>query len=151
MTGRKNWEIIIVAAVVFFMTISNKVEASEERSKTIPILETVWVEEDVHQGNRMGLPQASVGGGKTVSFLDNSGSMFYVSDGTTVSFSVNLNTSAFVQMGYINSSGSKTRTYSGTGSSHSTSFTIKNTGYYRFYITNQSSGMIRVTGGTISF
>lgn len=77
--------------------------------------------------------------------------LFRVPGGTTVNFSVNLNTSASVQMGYINSSGSKTRTYSGTGSSHSTSFTIKNTGYYRFYITNQSSGMIRVTGGTISF
>lgn len=99
----------------------------------------------------MGLPQTSVGGGKTVSFLDSSGSMFYVSGGTTVSFSVNLNASASVQMGYINSSGSRTSTYSGNGSSHNTSFTIPVTGYYRFYVTNQSSNTIQITGGTISF
>ena len=94
MSDKKQWKMVIVAAVVFFMIISNKVEASEERARTIPILETVWVEEDLPQGNRMGLPQTSVGGGKTVSFLDSSGSMFYVSGGTTVSFSVNLNASA---------------------------------------------------------
>lgn len=151
MSDKKQWKMIIVAAVVFFMTISNKVEASEERARTIPILETVWVEEDVYQGNRMGLPQTSVGGGKTVSFLDSSGSMFYVSGGTTVSFSVNLNASASVQMGYINSNGSRTGTYSGNGSSHNTSFTIPVTGYYRFYVTNQSSNTIQITGGTISF
>ena len=151
MSDKKQWKMVIVAAVVFFMTISNKAEASEERARTIPILETVWVEEDMHQGNRMGLPQTSVGGGKTVSFLDSSGSMFYVSGDTTVSFSVNLNASASVQMGYINSSGSRTSTYSGNGSSHNTSFTIPVTGYYRFYVTNQSSNTIQITGGTISF
>ena len=69
MSDKKQWKMIIVAAVVFFMTISNKVEASEERARTIPILETVWVEEDVYQGNRMGLPQTSVGGGKTVKYM----------------------------------------------------------------------------------
>lgn len=62
-----------------------------------------------------------------------------------------LSTSGSVQMGYINNSGTKTGTYSGTGSSHSTSFTISTTGYYRFYVTNQSSSTLQITGGTISF
>lgn len=43
MSDKKQWKMVIVAAVVFFMIISNKVEASEERARTIPILETVWV------------------------------------------------------------------------------------------------------------
>ena len=77
--------------------------------------------------------------------------MFYVLGGTTVNFTVKLSTSGSVQMGYINNSGIKTRTYSGIGSSHSTSFTIPFTGYYRFYVTNQSSGTLQITGGTISF
>lgn len=77
--------------------------------------------------------------------------MFYVLGRTTVNFTVKLSTSGSVQMGYINNSGIKTRTYSGIGSSHSTSFTILFTGYYRFYVTNQSSGTLQITGGTISF
>lgn len=151
MANKNSWKMVVVAALVFFMSIFNKVEAAEKNLKTVPILELVWMGEDPVQDSRMGLPQTSIGNGKTVSFLDSSGSMFYVSGGKTVNFSVNLNTSASVQMGYINSNGSKIRTYSGIGSSHSTSFTIKNTGYYRFYITNKSSDTIRVTGGTISF
>lgn len=79
------------------------------------------------------------------------GGMFYVLGRTTVNFTVKLSTSGSVQMGYINNSGIKTRTYSGIGSSHSTSFTIPFTGYYRFYVTNQSSGTLQITGGTISF
>ena len=133
------------------MAMPNRVEASEENSYIIPILETVWVEENEQQGSRMGVPQASIGSGKTVSFLDSSGSMFYVLGGTTVNFTVKLSTSGSVQMGYINNSGTKTGTYSGTGSSHSTSFTISTTGYYRFYVTNQSSSTLQITGGTISF
>ena len=39
-------------------------------------------------------------------------------------------------MGYKNSKGVKTKTYSGTGKSHSTTFTIGSTGYYKFYITH---------------
>lgn len=101
--------------------------------------------------SRMGLPQTSIKSGSTVSFLDSNGTMFYVSGGTTVTFHVNTSTSASVQMGYINNAGSKTRTYSGTGKSHSTTFKIANTGYYRFYLTNLSSGTITVTSGTISF
>lgn len=151
MEGKKNWKILVWVAMVLCMAMPNRVEASEENSYIIPILETVWVEENEQQGSRMGVPQASIGSGKTVSFLDSSGSMFYVLDGTTVNFTVKLSTSGSVQMGYINNSGTKTGTYSGTGSSHSTSFTISTTGYYRFYVTNQSSSTLQITGGTISF
>lgn len=101
--------------------------------------------------SRMGLPQTTVASGKTVSFLDSNGTMFYVSGGTTVTFRININKSASVQMGYINSSDSKTKTYSGTGTSHTTTFTISRTGYYRFYVTNSSAASITVTGGSISF
>ena len=151
MEGKKNWKILVWVAMVLCMAMPNRVEASEENSYIIPILETVWVEENEQQGSRMGVPQASIGSGKTVSFLDSSGSMFYVLGGTTVNFTVKLRTSGSVQMGYINNSGTKTGTYSGTGSSHSTSFTISTTGYYRFYVTNQSSSTLQITGGTISF
>ena len=151
MEGKKNWKILVWVAMVLCMAMPNRVEASEENSYIIPILETVWVEENEQQGSRMGVPQASIGSGKTVSFLDSSGSMFYVLGGTTVNFTVKLSTSGSVQMGYINNSGIKTGTYSGTGSSHSTSFTISTTGYYRFYVTNQSSSTLQITGGTISF
>ena len=151
MEGKKNWKILVWVAMVLCMAMPNRVEASEENSYIIPILETVWVEENEQQGSRMGVPQASIGSGKTVSFLDSSGSMFYVLGGTTVNFTVKLSTSGSVQMGYINNSGTKTGTYSGTGSSHSTLFTISTTGYYRFYVTNQSSSTLQITGGTISF
>ena len=151
MEGKKNWKILVWVAMVLCMAMPNRVEASEENSYIIRILETVWVEENEQQGSRMGVPQASIGSGKTVSFLDSSGSMFYVLGGTTVNFTVKLSTSGSVQMGYINNSGTKTGTYSGTGSSRSTSFTISTTGYYRFYVTNQSSSTLQITGGTISF
>lgn len=151
MEGKKNWKILVWVAMVLCMAMPNRVEASEENSYIIPILETVWVEENEQQGSRMGVPQASIGSGKAVSFLDSSGSMFYVLGGTTVNFTVKLSTSGSVQMGYINNSGTKTGTYSGTGSSHSTSFTISTTGYYRFYVTNQSSSTLQITGGTIRF
>lgn len=151
MVQKENLRMVIVAALVFCMMMPNKVKAAEGGSKTVQILETVYIEENAPQMGRMGLPQASIGSGKTISFLDNNASMFYVAGGTTVSFSIKLNASASVQMGYINNSNIKTKTYSGTGSSHSTSFTIPNTGYYRFYVTNQSSNTVQVTGGTISF
>lgn len=122
-----------------------------EQKEIIPTLKTVPIKEDESQGARMGLPQGDIESGKTVSFMDSDGSMFYVAGGTKVSFSVELDRSASVQMGYINSNNAKTQTYSGTGSSHNTSFNISSTGYYRFYITNTSSSTIQVTGGSISF
>lgn len=101
--------------------------------------------------DRMGLQQISIESGDTVSFYDSNGSMFYVSGGTIVTFRVNLNTSSSVKMGYINQAGSRTQKYSGSGTSHKTSFTIPSTGYYRFYVTNSGSKTIKVTGGEISF
>ena len=59
--------------------------------------------------DRMGLQQISIESGKTVSFYDSNGSMFYVSGGTTVTFRVNLNVSSSVKMGYINQNGSRTQ------------------------------------------
>lgn len=100
---------------------------------------------------RMGLQQTSIEAGKTVSFYDSTATMFYVVGGTKVTFRVNLNTSASVNMGYINQNGTWTQKYTGNGSSHNTSFTIPTTGYYRFYVTNSSSKTIKVTGGEIYF
>lgn len=119
--------------------------------KVIQISEMVIVKEEVDLTERMGLPQASIASGKTISFLDHDGSMFYIVGGTTVNFGVELDVSATVKMGYINNNDSKTQTYSGAGSSHYTEFKIANTGYYRFYVTNTSSNAVKVTGGTISF
>ena len=101
--------------------------------------------------SRMGIPSTSIGSGKTVNFIDNDGLAFYVPAGARVNFKVNLKSSASVELGYVRSSGSKVKTYSGTGKSHTTSFTISTTGYYKFYITNKSSGTITVTGGSLTF
>lgn len=148
---KKRWKIAIIVVWAACVVMSNTVAAANGVSRTIQILETVQIEESVFPKGRMALPQAGIESGKTVSFLDSDGSMFYVVGGTTINFSVDLNVSASVQMGYIGSNGSKIQIYSGTGSSHSTSFKISNTGYYRFYVSNLSSSIIQVTGGTISF
>lgn len=65
--------------------------------------------------------------------------------------SISLKTSGNVEMGYKNSNGVRTKKYSGSGKSHSTTFTIGSTGYYKFYITNKSSGTITITGGSLNF
>lgn len=121
------------------------------KSKTNPIIETISVRENTSPEERMGLPHVNIESGKTVAFLDSNGSMFYVVSGTIVVFSIELDISASVDMGYISSKDTWTRTYSGTSISHNTSFMISNTGYYRFYITNTSSKNIQVSGGAISF
>ena len=73
MEGKKNWRILVGVAMILCMAMPNRVEASEENSHMIPILETVWVEENGEQGSRMGVPQTSTGSGKTILFLDSSG------------------------------------------------------------------------------
>ena len=69
--------------------------------RTIQISELVIVKEDVFPIERIGLPQANIAGGKTVSFLDRDGSMFYIVGGTTVSFSVKLDASVAVKWGIL--------------------------------------------------
>lgn len=78
MEGKKNWRILVGVAMILCMAMPNRVEASEENSHMIPILETVWVEENGEQGSRMGVPQTSTGSGKTILFLDSSGGGGYV-------------------------------------------------------------------------
>lgn len=129
----------------------NNKQITERISKTIHISEMVIVNEESFPAERMGLPQASIESGKTISFLDRDGNMFYVAGGTTVGFDVELGATAAVKMGYINNSNLKTQTYSGTGSSHHSEFKIASTGYYRFYVTNTSSNTVKLIGGEISF
>ena len=101
--------------------------------------------------DRMGIPSTTIGAGKTVNFIDNDGQAFYVPSGAKVTFTVNLKSSASIELGYVRSSGSKVKTYSGTGKNHTVTFTIGTTGYYKFYITNKSSGSVTVTGGSLTF
>lgn len=101
--------------------------------------------------DRMGIPSTTIGAGKTVNFIDNDGQAFYVPSGAKVTFTVNLKSSASIELGYVRSSGSKVKTYSGTGKNHTAIFTIGTTGYYKFYITNKSSGSVTVTGGSLTF
>lgn len=70
---------------------------------------------------------------------------------TSITTGLNLNVSSSVKMGYINQNGSRTQKYSGSGTSHKTSFTILSSGYYRFYVTNSGSKTVKVTGGEICF
>ena len=140
----------ILITLMFSIMIPTNVRADEMSvSECVEQQEHIIIPQEIN--SRMGIPQTIISGGKTVSFLDSNGTMFYVSSGTTVTFRVNISKSASVQMGYINSTDSKTKTYSGMGTSHATTFTIAKTGYYRFYVTNLSSGSITVTGGTITF
>lgn len=101
--------------------------------------------------NRMGVPSATLESGETVYFIDNDGQAFYVPSGAKVTFTINLKSSGTVELGYKKNSGAKVRTYSGTGKSHTTTFTIGSTGYYKFYITNKSSGTISISGGNLTF
>lgn len=57
----KKWKMMVIVAVMICMSMSNQAEASEVDSNkiSIPILETVWVDENVQQGSRMGVPQSS--------------------------------------------------------------------------------------------
>ena len=86
-----------------------------------------------------------------MNFIDNDGQAIYVPAGVKVTFTVNLKSSGSIELGYVHSSGSKLKTYSGTGKSHSTTFKMGATGYYKFYITNRSSGLVTVTGGSLTF
>lgn len=145
----KKSKIILITLMLTMMIPVNVFAGDISQSECVEQQEYVIIPQVIN--SRMGIPQTTISSGKTVSFLDSNGTMFYVSGGTTVTFRINVSKSASVQMGYINSSDSKTKTYSGTGTSHTTTFTISKTGYYRFYVTNLSSGSITVTGGTITF
>ena len=89
--------------------------------------------------------------GYTRTYSSSDGSAFYIAGGSTVTFTVKLQSSAHIVMGYKDSSGNMTQTYNGTGKTNTTSISIPNTGYYRFYITNVSDSTINVTGGSITF
>ena len=103
------------------------------------------------QNERMGISSTTLSAGETINIIDNDGMAFYVPGGAKISFSISLKTSGNVEMGYKNSNGVRTKKYSGSGKSHSTTFTIGSTGYYKFYITNKSSGTISITGGSLNF
>lgn len=132
---------VLAGFIILNLGNQSMVYAADEAAKEISI----------NISSRMGIPSTTIASGKTVNFIDNDGQAFYVPSGAKVNFSVNLKSSGSIELGYVRSSGSKVKTYSGTGKSHTTSFTISSTGYYKFYITNKSSGSVTVTGGTLTF
>ena len=132
---------ILAGVLLFGLSSHNVIYASDLPDQEIGI----------NMFNRMGIPSTTIDMGKTVNFIDNDGQAFYVPSGAKVTFTVNLKSSASVELGYVRSSGSKVKTYSGTAKSHTTTFTIPSTGYYKFYITNKASGSITVTGGSLTF
>ena len=129
-----------IMALLVMTTNSTSVQAAEPQSNTMH-----------QQSERMGISSTALSAGETINIIDNDGMAFYVPGGTKISFSISLKASGSVEMGYKNSNGVRTKKYSGTGKSHSTTFTIRSTGYYKFYITNKSSSTISITGGSLNF
>lgn len=86
---------------------------------------------------------------KTYSQSDES--WFYVTGGTTVTFTVKLKSAAHVVMGYVDSSGKLIQTYDGSNKTNTTKISMADTGLYKFYITNVSSDAIEITGGSITY
>lgn len=137
---KKIKKVIAIATLLIMTTSSVSVQAAE-----------LQVNSKYQQSERMGISNTTLSAGETINIIDNDGMAFYIPGGAKVSFSVNLKASGSVEMGYKNSNGIKTKKYSGTGKNHSTTFTIGSTGYYKFYITNKTSGTITITGGSLNF
>lgn len=87
--------------------------------------------------SQMGIPSTTLSSGEAVNIIDNDGYAFYVPSGAKVSFTVNLKSTAKIELEYSKSGGSKVKKYSGTGKNHTTNFTMGNSEYYKFYITNK--------------
>lgn len=133
---KKIKKVVVMLALLGMTTSSISAQAAESQSNNT-----------YQQNERMGISSTTLSAGETINIIDNDGMAFYVPGGAKISFYISLKTSGSVK----NSKGVKTKTYSGTGKSHSTTFTIGSTGYYKFYITNKSSGTITITGGSLNF
>ena len=131
---KKIKKVVVMLALLGMTTSSISAQAAESQSN------------NTYQQN-----ERTLSAGETINIIDNDGMAFYVPGGAKISFSISLKTSGNVEMGYKNSNGVRTKKYSGSGKSHSTTFTIGSTGYYKFYITNKSSGTITITGGSLNF
>lgn len=97
------------------------------------------------------ISEGTLKNGYTKTYSDSDGSAFYITGGTTVTFTVKLKSSGHVVMGYKDSAGTKFQTYNGTSKTNTTSISISETGRYRFYLTNVSSDTLNITGGSITF
>ena len=128
---KKIKKVVVMLALLGMTTSSISAQAAESQSNNT-----------YQQNERMGISSTTLSAGETINIIDNDGMAFYVPG---------LKTSGNVEMGYKNSNGVRTKKYSGSGKSHSTTFTIGSTGYYKFYITNKSSGTITITGGSLNF
>lgn len=95
--------------------------------------------------------QSELRNGYTKTYSDSDGSAFYIAGGSTVTFTVKLQSSSHVVMGYKDSNGKQYQTYNDTNKTNTTSISIPNTGFYRFYLTNVSDSTIKITGGSITF
>lgn len=93
----------------------------------------------------------AVANGETRVYSKSDGNPFYISAGTIVTFTVKLNSSAHVIMGYQDSNGVKHPVYNNSGKTNTTTIYITDNGNYRFYITNVSSDVIQISGGSITF
>ena len=134
---KKIKKVVVMLALLGMTTSSISAQAAESQSNNT-----------YQQNERMGISSTTLSAGETINIIDNDGMAFYVPGGAKISFYISLKTSGSVEMGY---NGVRTKKYSGSGKSHSTTFTIGSTGYYKFYITNKSSGTITITGGSLNF
>jgi hypothetical protein len=126
-------------------------EDGQKTSKTYDLSDLTSIDEDENGIMPLiNVPTGTLKNGRTKTYSNSDGSAFYVA-GSTVTFTVKLKSSAYVKMGYKNSSGTMTETYNGTSATNTTSISVPNTGRYRFYITNVSASTINITGGSITF
>lgn len=83
-------------------------------------------------------------------YYTGTGNLFYIIGGVSVTFSVNLKSSATVSLGYI-FDGVEHTTATVTSKSPSTTFVAPSTGGYALVLRNKTGSTISVTGGSISY
>lgn len=151
---KARFKLLICTLLVVFAMMSASAFAADNQTTQVYDLSDLKATITTANGDispQIALPSGDLKNGYTVTYSNPDGSAFYVTAGTTVTFTAILDESAHVVMGYKNSSGTKTQTYDDTAKTNTTQISITTTGYYRFYLTNVSSDTITITGGSITF
>ncbi len=89
--------------------------------------------------------------GETMYYSSSSGNDFYLYEDSVVSFQATFGGTSSYECGLYSSDGNYITLKSGRARSFSINHTVEETGYYQFYITNDSSEAITVKSGYIRF
>ncbi|WP_143424735.1 hypothetical protein [Gemmiger sp. An194] len=129
-------------------------ENGNARKYTFSLEELVSVQYDadgnVVPDSRLSLSKHSIAQGNIRYYYTSSGTHFKVSANSTVTFSVTLNSSAHVEMGYALKNQSRKSVYNGTSKTPSFTTVLREEGEYCFYLMNYSADTITVNSGSIT-